>query len=132
MTYMVLTAKHTEGIALWRSAVTTRDMRVFRRYRGGNGDIVREFVDACRAHGLKVGLYYCFPGDYSDEEHHNAPPTGKPDLHGLPPEASGDFDGFMRLDRPIRQQVHRKPVARDAGLHQVPAAPLHRRGEQCP
>jgi alpha-L-fucosidase len=75
MTYMVLTAKHTEGIALWRSAVTTRDMRVFRRYRGGNGDIVREFVDACRAHGLKVGLYYCFPGDYSDEEHHNAPPT---------------------------------------------------------
>ena len=98
MTYMVLTAKHTEGIALWRSAVTTRDMRVFRRYRGGNGDIVREFVDACRAHGLKVGLYYCFPGDYSDEEHHNAPPTGKPDLHGLPPEASGDFDGFMRRE----------------------------------
>jgi alpha-L-fucosidase len=97
MTYMVLTAKHTEGIALWRSSVTNRDMRVFRAFRGGRGDIVREFVDACRSHGLRVGLYYCFPGDYSDDEHHNAPPPGMPNLHGLPPEAAGDFDGFMRL-----------------------------------
>jgi alpha-L-fucosidase len=98
MSYMVLTAKHTDGIALWRSAVTTRDMRMFRRFRGGEGDIVREFVNACRSRGLRVGLYYCFPGDYSDEAHHNAPPSGKPDLHGLPPEAAGDFDGFTRRE----------------------------------
>ena len=96
MTYMVLTVKHTEGIALLHSSVTKRDMTMFRGFRNGGGDIVREFVEACRSRGLKVGLYYCFPGDYSDAAHHNAPPSGMPDLHGLPPEAGGDFVGFMK------------------------------------
>lgn len=96
MTYMVLTVKHTEGIALYPSAFTTHDITLFKRFRNGKGDIVREYVNACRSRGLKVGLYYCFPGDYSDEAHGNASPPGKPNLHGLPPEAAGDFVGFMK------------------------------------
>ena len=96
MTYLVLTVKHTEGIALYDSALTTHDITLFKNFRGGHGDIVREFVDACRARGLKVGFYYCFPGDYADEAHHNAPPPGQPDLHGLPPEAAGDMAGFIK------------------------------------
>ena len=96
MTYLVLTVKHTEGIALYDSAVTTHDITLFKNFRGGHGDIVRDFVQACRSRGLKVGLYYCFPGDYSDAIHHNAPPPGQPNLHGLPPEAAGDFAGFMK------------------------------------
>jgi alpha-L-fucosidase len=96
MTYVVLTVKHTEGIALYDSAVTTHDITKFKNFRGGRADIVREFVDACRARGLKVGLYYCFPGDFSDEAHHNAPPPGQPNLHGLPPEAAGDYVGFIK------------------------------------
>jgi len=96
MTYLVLTVKHTEGIALYDSALTTHDITKFRNFRGGHGDIVREFVGACRSRGLKVGFYYCFPGDYSDEAHHNAPPAGQPNLHGLPPEAQGDYVGFMK------------------------------------
>ncbi len=96
MRYLVLTVKHTEGIALYDSAVTAHDITLFKHFRGGHGDLVREFVDACRSHGLKVGLYYCFPGDYSDEKHQNAPPPGRPNLHGLPPEAAGDYTGFMK------------------------------------
>jgi alpha-L-fucosidase len=96
MTYMVLTVKHTEGIALYDSALTTHDITEFKNFQNGHGDIVRDFVKACRSRGLKVGLYYCFPGDYADETHHNAPPPGQPDLHGLPPEARGDYVGFMR------------------------------------
>jgi alpha-L-fucosidase len=96
MTYLVLTVKHTEGIALYDSAVTTHDITKFKNFRGGKGDIVREFVNACRSRGLKVGLYYCFPGDFSDEAHHNAPPPGQPNLHGLPPEAIGDYAGFIK------------------------------------
>ena len=96
MTYLVLTVKHTEGIALYDSQVTTHDITKFSHYKNGKGDIVREFVAACRSRGLKVGLYYCFPGDFSDEAHHNAPPPGKPNLHGLPPEAIGDYVGFMK------------------------------------
>src|SRR5882724_630881 len=95
MTYMVLTVKHTEGIALYDSAATTHDITKFKNFRDGKGDIVREFVAACRSRGLKVGLYYCFPGDYSDDAHHNAPPAGQPNLHGLPPEAAGDYAGFI-------------------------------------
>jgi alpha-L-fucosidase len=95
MTYLVLTVKHTEGIALYQSAVTSRDMTLFRKFRNGKGDILREFVGACRSRGLKVGLYYCFPGDYSDAAHRNAPPPNMPDLHGLPPEAGGDYVAFM-------------------------------------
>ena len=96
MTYLVLTVKHTEGIALYDSAVTTHDITMFKNYKNGKGDIVREFVEACRSRGLKVGLYYCFPGDYSDVAHKNAPPAGQPNLHGLPPEAIGDFAGFIK------------------------------------
>jgi alpha-L-fucosidase len=96
MKYMVLTVKHTEGIALYDSALTSHDITLFTNYQSGHGDIVREFVDACRSRGLKVGLYYCFPGDYSDARHHNAPPPGKPNLHGLPPEAAGDYTGFIK------------------------------------
>ena len=96
MTYAVLTVKHTEGIALYDSAVTTHDITKFTNFRGGKGDIVREFVTAFRSRGLKVGLYYCFPGDYSDQAHHNAPPPGRPNLHGLPPEAAGDYAGFVK------------------------------------
>jgi alpha-L-fucosidase len=96
MTYLVLTVKHTEGIALYDSAYTTHDITRFRNFRGGRGDIVREFVAACRSRGLKIGFYYCFPGDYADAAHRNAPPPGQPDLHGLPPEAQGDYVGFMQ------------------------------------
>lgn len=54
MKYAVLTAKHHDGFCLFDSRFT--DYKVtntpFKR------DIVREFVDAFRAEGLKVGLYY--------------------------------------------------------------------------
>jgi alpha-L-fucosidase len=95
MRYMVLTVKHTEGIALYDSKLTTHDITLFTNFNNGRGDIVRLFVGACRSRGLKVGFYYCFPGDYSDTRHGNAPPPGMPNLHGLPPEAAGDMAGFV-------------------------------------
>ena len=54
MRYAVLTTKHHEGFCLWDSKYTD--------YKSTNTpfgrDIVREFVDAFRAEGLKVGFYY--------------------------------------------------------------------------
>ncbi|MCU0750266.1 MAG: alpha-L-fucosidase, partial [Akkermansiaceae bacterium] len=92
MKYAVLTTKHTEGYALWDSKHTDHDITAFTNYKNGKGDIVREYVDAFRKSGLKVGLYYCMPGNYSKGNL----PEGKPDLHGLPPEAKGDFVGFIK------------------------------------
>ena len=97
MQYAVLTVKHTGGWCLWDSKYTTHDITAFRNFRGGKGDLVREFVDAFRKRGLKVGLYYCFPGDFASNKDWGSPiPEGKPDLHGLPPEAAGDYVGFMK------------------------------------
>lgn len=95
MKYAVLTVKHTEGYPLWDSAHTTHDITAFKNYKDGKGDIVREFVDAFRSRGIKVGFYYCAPGDF-DNNFGNKLPEGKPSLHGMPPEAAGDFHGFMK------------------------------------
>ena len=54
MKYAVLTTKHHEGFCLWDSKYT--DYKVTKTPFGR--DIVREFVDAFRAEGLKVGLYF--------------------------------------------------------------------------
>jgi alpha-L-fucosidase len=53
---MILTAKHHDGFCLWPTA-TTRHSVVASPFRGGRGDVVREFVDACAIEGLRVGLY---------------------------------------------------------------------------
>ncbi len=97
MKYGVLTVKHTGGWCLWDSDHTTHDIASFSNYKNGRGDIVCEFIDAFRSRGLKVGFYYCFPGDFSNTTHSDAIPDGKPDLHGLPPEAAGDYVGFIKL-----------------------------------
>lgn len=92
MEYAVLTVKHTEGYALWDSGCTTRDMAAFKNYRNGQGNILREFLKAFRSWGLKVGVYYCFPGDYSK----GRLAEGQADLHGLPPEAADDHVAFIK------------------------------------
>lgn len=95
MRYAVLTVKHTGGWCLWDSAHTTHDIAAFSQCPGQPRDIVREFVDAFRARGHKIGLYYCFPGDY-DNRNGNTLPSGATSLHGLPPEAAGDYTGFIK------------------------------------
>ena len=54
MKYMVMTTKHHEGFCLW----DTRQTDYSAPRRGPGRDLVAEYVDACRAEGLKVGFYY--------------------------------------------------------------------------
>jgi alpha-L-fucosidase len=51
---MVMTTKHHEGFCLWDTQQT--DYNAVRR--GPGRDLVREYVEACREFGLKIGFYY--------------------------------------------------------------------------
>jgi alpha-L-fucosidase len=57
MKYAIMSVRHIDGFALWNSATTNFDVGAI-AWRGGKGDVVREFVDAFRARGLKVGFLY--------------------------------------------------------------------------
>ena len=57
MAYVVFTSKHCSGWATWPSKVGNRNITSSAYGRDG-GDILRSYVDAVRAEGLKVGVYY--------------------------------------------------------------------------
>ena len=68
--YIVLTTRHHEGFSLFDSQYS--DFTSAKR--GCKRDIVREYVDAARAEGLKVGLYYSlldwrYPGYFEPEKY---------------------------------------------------------------
>jgi alpha-L-fucosidase len=64
MKYVTLTAKHHDGFGLWDSKVSDYDLG---NYLDPPRDIVGELADACRKHGLKMGLYYSHWVDWEHE-----------------------------------------------------------------
>ena len=65
MRYLVFTAKHHEGFAMWRSRVSdfnSYDATPARR------DFVAEWSAACQKHGVKLGLYYSHCLDWHEPD----------------------------------------------------------------
>jgi alpha-L-fucosidase len=57
MKYLVLTAKHHDGFANWPSQYT--DFHCGNTpWQNGEGNVVRDFIAACRKHDMHPGLYY--------------------------------------------------------------------------
>lgn len=57
MEYAVLTAKHHDGFSNWPSKYSSFTTAAS-PWQDGQGDVVREFVNACRKYDVKPGLYY--------------------------------------------------------------------------
>lgn len=95
--YVVLTAKHHEGFCLWRTDTTD-----FSAPRHCGRDLVAEFVEAMRAEGLRVGLYFSLLDwshpDYTVDRHH--PQRRRPDVA----ELNADRD-MARYRRYLHAQV---------------------------
>lgn len=71
MKYMVLTARHHDGFCLWDSPSSDKDFTSVKT--AAKRDFVKEYVQACRDAGLKVGIYYSlmdwrFPGYFKPRE----------------------------------------------------------------
>jgi alpha-L-fucosidase len=69
--YMVMTTKHHEGFCHWDTKLTD----YCAPKQGPGRDLVREFVDAARAEGMRVGFYYSLM-----DWHHPDGATCKTDL----------------------------------------------------
>ena len=65
MKYMVITSKHHDGFAMFKSPSNPYnivDRGPFRR------DVIKELAEACRKQGLKFGVYYSLGRDWEDPD----------------------------------------------------------------
>ncbi len=101
--YAVMTSKHHDGVALFDTKYS--DLSVVKKTPAGR-DLVKEYVEAMREAGLKVGLYYSLL-DWTDERYRSIYPEGaKPedclkDVFGSPaggPEDPEKWQEFLQFN----------------------------------
>ncbi len=86
MRYVVITAKHHDGFAMYGSRVSRFnivDATPFRR------DVLQELADACARERLPFGVYYSQAQDWHD-------PNGAGNTWDFGPDEAKDFDRYLR------------------------------------
>ena len=110
MKYAVLTTKHHEGFCLWDSKVT--DYKITNTPFGR--DLVREFVEAFRAEGLRVGFYYSLLDwhhpDFTIDDLH---PRRKGDLFDYTSGKAGAYDEVNRTRDMAKYRQYMKDQVRE-------------------
>jgi alpha-L-fucosidase len=62
MTFAVLTAKHESGFCLWASQACDYDLA----HSAFKGDLMADFIAACKAEGIVPGMHYSIPDAYNE------------------------------------------------------------------
>lgn len=110
MKYMVFTAKHHDGFAMYKSDVSSYnvvDATPFGR------DVVGELAEACRKQGLRFGLYYSQELDWS-HPHGGGYTVGKTWCHGKAYWTNNwDFPDDDKKDYAICFEEKIKPQVRE-------------------
>jgi len=86
MKYVVITSKHHDGFALFKSDVSTYnvvDATPFKR------DVLAELAKACAKYGLRLGFYYSQAQDWHE-------PNGAGNTWDFGPDSLKDYDAYLR------------------------------------
>ncbi len=86
MKYIIFTAKHHDGFALWNSKASNYHIG---KYTNGKRDIVKELAAACKKHHIKLCLYY---SHWIDWEH----PMGWSHSKELNPITNKQYDSYWQ------------------------------------
>lgn len=100
MKYVVYTAKHHEGFAMYRSGCSRYNIYDFTDFKR---DPLQELADACRKHNLKLGIYYSLGRDWHDPDVPTDWPTkgGRSNTWDFPNEDAKDIlKYYYRKARP--------------------------------
>ncbi len=108
MKYLIVTAKHHDGFAMWPSkanAYNIHDATKFQR------DPMRELADACKRNGIRFGFYYSHAFDWADpdgpgNDWDNSNPGGDKQLYG----GLQWYDLYPELLMRARRYVDRKAI----------------------
>lgn len=90
--YVVITSKHHDGFALFKSMVSDYNIVDYTAFKR---DIIKELCDACHRNGLKFGVYYSQAQDWDEPDAPFIKPRFNPVRKKLHPDLPADFKPDM-------------------------------------
>ncbi|MNP95779.1 Alpha-L-fucosidase [compost metagenome] len=102
MKYIVITAKHHDGFAMYDSK--TSDYNIVKKTKFAR-DPIKELAAACKKEGIKLGLYYSLGRDWEDPDVPTNWPTkaGRSNTWDYPNEDSKNLSAY--IERKVKPQL---------------------------
>ena len=102
MKYLVITAKHHDGFAMYDSPSSDFDIKTCTTY---GKDPIKELADACHKHNIKLGFYYSLGRDWQDPDVPTNWPVkaGRSNTWDFPDEDGKVFNKYF--ERKVKPQI---------------------------